>query len=435
MAPLRPTPLSDVFLAPDTAQKADLEQLHAVAAGATLLGRTGNNFMSMAGKVALTPVKQFVALEAECMVSPGAPRLTPMAAFTPISTPSPSQRFSLFARNEWAGSRTGLAPLRMHHVGPQEIASEVEAGPRHPGLQPDDLILDRQVVSLQQALNNKRFGDAEEVMDDDSDVNDPDDQERIRTLEAAPRPPPGALHPSVGSEGHALGVCKRCCFFPRGRCMNGYTCEFCHYEHEKRKRKNKKGSKANLSTGSFPPHLRGLLSMPAMGGVAPAFAPAMQSCFQPVATGHAVAMHQAVGAAQYNFHFHTGQSMQSMQSCHAPAVMVTQPQRPPGNLTGHMQMSMVPVQQPQQMLTQMPAQMSMQQMPAQMLCQAQPYMMTGTMGCPQQPQSNMQVVMLDPAFMPQQAHVLPGGPGPACAMSDIPPPPMQPPSFCCQARF
>merc|ERR1719215_2440777 len=29
-------------------------------------------------------------------------------------------------------------------------------------------------------------------------------------------------------------------FFPRGRCANGYDCNFCHYEHEKRKRRNKK---------------------------------------------------------------------------------------------------------------------------------------------------------------------------------------------------
>jgi hypothetical protein len=52
-------------------------------------------------------------------------------------------------------------------------------------------------------------------------------------------------HPSIGSAQHATGDCKRCCFFPRNRCSNGYDCEFCHYEHEKRshrKRKTKKNS-------------------------------------------------------------------------------------------------------------------------------------------------------------------------------------------------
>ncbi|CAE8679434.1 unnamed protein product, partial [Polarella glacialis] len=62
-------------------------------------------------------------------------------------------------------------------------------------------------------------------------------------MEDAPKAPPGALHPSMGSEAHEAGTCKRCCFFPRGRCTNGYNCEFCHYEHEKRKRKNKKKKK------------------------------------------------------------------------------------------------------------------------------------------------------------------------------------------------
>ncbi|CAJ1351852.1 unnamed protein product [Effrenium voratum] len=64
-----------------------------------------------------------------------------------------------------------------------------------------------------------------------------------RTVETAPKPPPGAVHPSLGSAFHESGNCKRCCFFPRNRCLNGYECEFCHYEHEKRKRKNKKNKK------------------------------------------------------------------------------------------------------------------------------------------------------------------------------------------------
>merc|ERR1719478_449236 len=55
--------------------------------------------------------------------------------------------------------------------------------------------------------------------------------------------------PSLGSANHGDGTCKRCCFFPKGRCQNGYDCEFCHFDHEKRKRKNKKKSKKKKSGG------------------------------------------------------------------------------------------------------------------------------------------------------------------------------------------
>merc|ERR1719162_1041138 len=87
-----------------------------------------------------------------------------------------------------------------------------------------------------------------EQLEDDVDDEDGDDSEgelpvHLRDCADAPKPPPGAIHPSLGSELHDSAQCKRCCFFPRGRCTNGYNCEFCHYEHEKRKRKNKKKKK------------------------------------------------------------------------------------------------------------------------------------------------------------------------------------------------
>jgi len=41
--------------------------------------------------------------------------------------------------------------------------------------------------------------------------------------------------PSMGSAQHAAGECKRCNFFPKGRCQNGKNCQFCHYPHDKRK--------------------------------------------------------------------------------------------------------------------------------------------------------------------------------------------------------
>lgn len=53
--------------------------------------------------------------------------------------------------------------------------------------------------------------------------------------------------PSIGSANHFNGTCDRCCFHPKGRCLNGYNCLHCHFDHEKRKRKNKKKSKAKAT--------------------------------------------------------------------------------------------------------------------------------------------------------------------------------------------
>eukprot|EP00928_Gymnodinium_smaydae_P054408 TRINITY_DN38184_c0_g1_i1.p1 TRINITY_DN38184_c0_g1~~TRINITY_DN38184_c0_g1_i1.p1 ORF type:complete len:353 (-),score=58.60 TRINITY_DN38184_c0_g1_i1:116-1057(-) len=50
--------------------------------------------------------------------------------------------------------------------------------------------------------------------------------------------------PSVGSAAHGDGTCRRCCFFPKGRCQNGYDCEFCHFAHEKNRPKNKRRTHA-----------------------------------------------------------------------------------------------------------------------------------------------------------------------------------------------
>lgn len=84
------------------------------------------------------------------------------------------------------------------------------------------------------------------------DEDGEDDDEEGESGDERPRPtpvPPGEL-PSLGSAKHAEGLCKRCCFFPKGRCLNGHDCEFCHYEHEKRKRKKKKKSKQKEGSGS-----------------------------------------------------------------------------------------------------------------------------------------------------------------------------------------
>jgi len=55
--------------------------------------------------------------------------------------------------------------------------------------------------------------------------------------------------PSRGSEQHDAGQCKRCCFFPRNRCTNGYDCEFCHYEHDKRSHRKRKAKRSGSQPG------------------------------------------------------------------------------------------------------------------------------------------------------------------------------------------
>jgi hypothetical protein len=57
--------------------------------------------------------------------------------------------------------------------------------------------------------------------------------------------------PSIGSAGHAFGTCKRCCFHPKGRCVNGAACLFCHFPHEKRIRRSKKAKRSRTGTSSM----------------------------------------------------------------------------------------------------------------------------------------------------------------------------------------
>jgi len=56
--------------------------------------------------------------------------------------------------------------------------------------------------------------------------------------------------PSIGSKDHAIGECKRCAFFFKGRCRNGKECSHCHLPHDatrrKRNRRKAKGSAIQL---------------------------------------------------------------------------------------------------------------------------------------------------------------------------------------------
>lgn len=117
----------------------------------------------------------------------------------------------------------------------------------------------------------------DECLDEDEDNNfevgeamAPESFEMFYPPVVAPPMGPGpeydawlAQLPSIGSANHFHGTCDRCCFHPKGRCHNGYNCQHCHYDHEKRKRKSKKKSdgRTNLtaleldarSMGSLPP--------------------------------------------------------------------------------------------------------------------------------------------------------------------------------------
>lgn len=278
------------------------------------------------------------------------------------------------------------------------------------------------IVNLQQALLSIRKNVEEEhdddgdVEDDESDVNEANSQEPPRSIEHAPRPPPGALHPSVGSEGHALGVCKRCCFFPRGRCLNGYSCEFCHYEHEKRKRKNKKGNKAASAGTLLPAHMRTLLSRSGVTAHAPSVHSSLAGVQASCAVRSAVPLPACMGSAQ-------AQMMCTAPAYQSQVMFQTQPQQ--GTLMcGNMAVNMMPVQvsqyqhQAQYMMTAVPAQVDLQAN-----CQAPTMVMAGPY---QQPRPGMQVVMLDPAFMPQPAQTAISVTG---VPDHVPPPPSQPPNF------
>lgn len=54
-----------------------------------------------------------------------------------------------------------------------------------------------------------------------------------------------AACPSIGSAGHALGICKPCDFVHRGSCRTGAACKFCHLcgpEENKQRKKEKRAT-------------------------------------------------------------------------------------------------------------------------------------------------------------------------------------------------
>lgn len=231
------------------------------------------------------------------------PPVTKRFSQTPLATASPSAAlgFSQWASGVAAGTAPGqavyaapmaaplAAPPGTFGTAPAAAPPAYSAAPPaysalaaphqqqpYPGFvpmhcpgQPLQVFPDSPVRPRQQAtLAGATAEGGQQVPLQQQQQNDPDDEEdsdddgivapHLRNMKDAPKPPEGALHPSLGSEGHEEGTCKRCCFFPRGRCTNGYNCEFCHYEHDKRKRKNKKKKKkesAATTTGTTAAHV------------------------------------------------------------------------------------------------------------------------------------------------------------------------------------
>jgi len=92
-------------------------------------------------------------------------------------------------------------------------------------------------------------GVAADDKDSDDDEEDADDENsHLGDIRQGYLDVNGALRysdlPSIGSANHFSGNCDRCCFHPKGRCLNGFNCQHCHFDHEKRKRKNKKKNKS-----------------------------------------------------------------------------------------------------------------------------------------------------------------------------------------------
>eukprot|EP00443_Scrippsiella_acuminata_P063934 CAMPEP_0115427618 /NCGR_PEP_ID=MMETSP0271-20121206/29546_1 /TAXON_ID=71861 /ORGANISM="Scrippsiella trochoidea, Strain CCMP3099" /LENGTH=449 /DNA_ID=CAMNT_0002852669 /DNA_START=57 /DNA_END=1407 /DNA_ORIENTATION=+ len=261
----RPEPLSvefeetASFVAPLTAP-----------AGATLLGRTRHATPIMGVKKPLavtTPLGH-----APVPPTPGAiNRLTPLARisplgsvrsgssplqqalgftppFTPMMTPSPTGGQGLFHRDlkmSIAAAAAGClpAPSATSAVPCASVGQDAEKGRSGSIIHGTRLITEAPT-----SLTAIRLAEEEEDDENDDDDNnesgdDINQPQALRRPEDAPKPPKGAVHPSLGSAGHASGACKRCCFFSRGKCANGYECMFCHYEHDKRKRRTKRAGR------------------------------------------------------------------------------------------------------------------------------------------------------------------------------------------------
>merc|ERR1712187_44812 len=136
-------------------------------------------------------------------------------SYTPLATPTPTAG-AYSGHDQWPG--LSLAAQLAAYVESTSLQQMVVAQPAR-RCNWADIPVGKPSISYDRA----------EPGEDDVDSDDGQD---VVDVSNAPKPPPDALHPSLGSGTHEEGTCKRCCFFPRGRCTNGYECQFCHYDHE-----------------------------------------------------------------------------------------------------------------------------------------------------------------------------------------------------------
>jgi len=240
-----------------------------MTAPADMTQTTGFLQRAMAGNLlsSAAPDRQFIQTPSSSSYNNAFRQCLPAIQSTPLATPSPSNN-RYYANNAAMMGLPG-AGLLQQATGPAPtyaaVGSRIPAPPTWnptvqtppsslianavapmaapPGWQPS--VFAAPAVGMSAPVAAPLFAPAAQNFVEEDEDADSDDElpPEMRNMEDAPKPPPGALHPSMGSDAHDDGTCKRCCFYPRGRCTNGYDCEFCHYEHEKRKRKNKKKKK------------------------------------------------------------------------------------------------------------------------------------------------------------------------------------------------
>jgi len=146
-------------------------------------------------------------------------------------SPSSAKAAGLWSRGEemWSRGET-FAATRYAKLGSSGKAASSTLGPTPTRAEP---------LVTAAPLPDEAGHEADAASWASSDEEDSDDDDQG----VCPQYHEGAEPPSIGSAGHGGGTCKRCCFFPKGRCNNGYDCPFCHFAHEKRKTKKKKAKK------------------------------------------------------------------------------------------------------------------------------------------------------------------------------------------------
>jgi len=216
--------------------------------GPTLLGRLQARTPMKKSGAACSAAETPSSSTFGCRMTPimstlsGAPIRWP---FTPMSTPSPGARLDdIQALHLGAESTNPVSypELASSARSPFATAEAVDGGqvePRAFGTVALGVAACAELgaaAALAAPVRGAHDAAVEPASDDGEELDDTPEGQLVSN---GPPPPPGALHPSRGSAGHVTGSCRRCCFFPRGRCMNGYDCSFCHYEHDKPRRRHR----------------------------------------------------------------------------------------------------------------------------------------------------------------------------------------------------